>query len=312
MQATRCLVIASLAAGLFVASGAPVQAQHPVERTDWTVNTLRTEDQPIIPLFDGWYRNPDGTHQLCFGFKNLNTEEVLDIPLGPDNFIEPAEFDGGQPTHFMLSEPTEGYSKHWCVFSVNVPADFGTQWVQPRILGPDDEGIVWWTLRRNGQSFSSPGHLGSASYIVDEPAAFGRKTVAPVVRFVDPPAGPEEWGRNGDLTAGPVRVAVGQPLTLSVSVTTPDGYETGTKWHVGWGKHQGVGDVTFGELGERTIELEKADSLQTTPMPTIATTTATFSEPGDYLLRVQAIDGTGSFEFHCCWTNGYVEVTVTP
>ena len=70
--------------------------------------------------------------------------------------------------------------------------------------------------------------------------------------------------------------------------------------------------MTFGELGERTIELEKADSLQTTPMPTIATTTATFSEPGDYLLRVQAIDGTGSFEFYCCWTNGYVEVTVMP
>ena len=40
-------------------------------------------------------------------------------------------------------------------------------------------------------------------------------------------------------------------------------------------------------------------------------TTATFSEPGEYVVRVQSIYSTTSFEYHCCWTNGYIPVTVT-
>ena len=48
------------------------------------------------------------------------------------------------------------------------------------------------------------------------------------------------------------------------------------------------------------------------------TTTASFAAPGEYVLRVQAINDPGpsnptrGFEFHCCWTNGYVTVTVRP
>ena len=40
--------------------------------------------------------------------------------------------------------------------------------------------------------------------------------------------------------------------------------------------------------------------------------TATFSAPGEYLLRVQANDesGEGGGGFQCCWTNTYVKVTV--
>ena len=37
-----------------------------------------------------------------------------------------------------------------------------------------------------------------------------------------------------------------------------------------------------------------------------------FSEPGDYVLLVQSIETLrNSFEYHCCWTNGWVKVTVT-
>ena len=46
-------------------------------------------------------------------------------------------------------------------------------------------------------------------------------------------------------------------------------------------------------------------------------TTASFSQPGSYVVRVQAINDVESsrnptygFEFHCCWTNGYVRVEV--
>jgi hypothetical protein len=43
-----------------------------------------------------------------------------------------------------------------------------------------------------------------------------------------------------------------------------------------------------------------------------ATTTATFTVPGDYLLRLQSNDqtGDGGGGFQCCWSNAYVKVTV--
>jgi hypothetical protein len=45
-----------------------------------------------------------------------------------------------------------------------------------------------------------------------------------------------------------------------------------------------------------------------------ATTTATFSDPGDYVLHVVANDssGEGGRGFQCCWTNGQVKVSVKP
>ena len=70
---------------------------------------------------------------------------------------------------------------------------------------------------------------------------------------------------------------------------------------VAWTHHQGPGRVDF---AESEITVDKADGM--------ATTTASFTEPGDYLIRVQAIDNTAAFEFHCCWTNGYVPVRVVP
>ena len=36
----------------------------------------------------------------------------------------------------------------------------------------------------------------------------------------------------------------------------------------------------------------------------------TFSQPGDYVLLVQVLNG--SFSSQCCWTNAHAEVTVTP
>jgi hypothetical protein len=45
-----------------------------------------------------------------------------------------------------------------------------------------------------------------------------------------------------------------------------------------------------------------------------ATTTATFSEPGEYTLAVVANDysGDGGGGFQCCWSTGQVKVTVKP
>ncbi|MEE2963773.1 MAG: hypothetical protein VX427_06430 [Acidobacteriota bacterium] len=83
----------------------------------------------VAPFFDGWYRNPDGTVTLSFGYSNLNLTEIVEIPRGPDNFIAPAEFDGRQPTFFeppgaRAEEPPTRRRRNRGVFTVTVPADF--------------------------------------------------------------------------------------------------------------------------------------------------------------------------------------------
>ena len=83
--------------------------------------------EPIAPFFEGWYKNDDGTFTFSFGYFNLNTEEELDIPVGPDNFIEPAELDGDQPTHFTASP-----RRNQGVFQVTVPG-VPPSWVPPPV-----------------------------------------------------------------------------------------------------------------------------------------------------------------------------------
>ena len=93
----------------------------------------------VTPAYEGWYENADGTYSLSFGYYNRNTGEVLEIPLGPDNRIEPAGLAQNQPTRFE-----EG--RHWGTFAVRVPGDYGDQ-------------EVTWTLKMKGQTFMVPGHL---------------------------------------------------------------------------------------------------------------------------------------------------------
>jgi hypothetical protein len=297
---SRCTVVAAMAVALVVAHRAPAWAQVQ-EGTEWSVTPLRRAGQPVIPLFDGWYPNQDGSYNLCFGYYNLNTEEVIDVPLGPDNFIEPKQFDGVQPTHFRLSSDSLGYIRHWCVFSINVPASFGGRWDAPRILQKGEPGVIWWTLRVNGKEISVPGHLGALRYQLDEKVAEGRKNYAPIMRIE--PNGPEGFGRNG-MTTEVMRARVGQPLALTVTLKPQPNDPIAPEkevWRVGWDMHQGPGKVTF---NKQEIDLKEGNRT--------ATTEATFDKAGDYLLRVQAIDAPGSWEFHCCWTNGFVKVSVSP
>src|SRR5688572_29006049 len=58
----------------------------------------------VAPYFDGWFQNPDGRRTFSFGYLNRNTDtaSVVEIPIGPDNLIEPARFNGMQPEHFRV------------------------------------------------------------------------------------------------------------------------------------------------------------------------------------------------------------------
>ena len=76
--------------------------------------------QNISPAYEGWEENPDGSFNFLFGYMNRNWEEEVDFPVGADNSIGPGASDQGQPTHFQTSH-------QWGVFTIKVPADFGTK-----------------------------------------------------------------------------------------------------------------------------------------------------------------------------------------
>src|SRR5579871_6892127 len=76
--------------------------------------------QVVYPAYEGWEQNPDGSFNMLFGYMNGNWEEEPDVPVGPDNNIEPGGPDQGQPTHFFPR-------RNRFVLRVRVPKDFGTQ-----------------------------------------------------------------------------------------------------------------------------------------------------------------------------------------
>ena len=51
------------------------------------------------------------------GYLNRNFGQALDVPIGPNNRIEPGGPDMGQPTHFLPG-------RNWGMFTVPVPKDF--------------------------------------------------------------------------------------------------------------------------------------------------------------------------------------------
>lgn len=279
---TRGLLIGGFAAALFVATRIPVQAQRgaPPSR-DWplAIANILPSGQPVVPIFESWIPNPDGTIQFSFGYINLNSEEALDIPLGPDNFIEPRTFDGFQPTHFDVAPKGRArFGRHQSVFIVTVPKDL--------------KGDVVWTLRVRGQTYSSPARSTREEYGIEDLESLTEAPVASVLTFAA--SGMAGRGRNA-FVAGPIRAAAGKSVPLGVGIdllSRPSSIVT-------WYHHQGPGKVTF-DPKETVV---KADGE--------VKTTATFSQPGDYVVRVTALESLAALEQHCCYTNGYVKVTVT-
>ena len=291
----RLLVGGLVAAMLIGSPSLEAQLQRPL--TPLPANGLR-----VAPFFEGWYRNTDGTVTLSFGYSNLNLTELVEIPLGPDNFIAPAEFDGRQPTSFPApgarrddDDPPTRRERERGVFTVTVPAGFR-----------DD---VVWTLVNQERSFSVPGNAQSSAYQLQWPMAMGSQP--PLVRFS--PDGPAGRGPTG-LDAEPIRASVDTPLPLTVWIHDDSVREEeplavrrrradAAAMNVTWFKHAGPGLVVF---SPHTEPIEETEGM--------ATTTATFEEPGEYVIRVRA-DSFGRIDSsagnQCCWTNGYVKVTVT-
>src|SRR5215467_3563153 len=121
----------------------PQEPQTPTELAQVRFNS----GQDIVPYFEGWIRNPDGTFDLVFGYFNRNWKEELTIPAGTDNKVEPNGPDREQPTYFLPRR------QRW-IYRLRVPADFGNK-------------EVTWTITAHGHTETAYGSLLAAQEIND-------------------------------------------------------------------------------------------------------------------------------------------------
>lgn len=257
------------AIALWVVCGA--SAQGPPAPT-YIPQTKFARGQDVVPSFDGWIRNADGTFTLVFGYMNRNYEEELAIPAGADNKVEPGAPDQGQPTYFQPR-------RHAWVFRVNVPADFGNK-------------EIIWTITANGRSEKAYGHLYPSEEILERVI----QTHGNLSPGVDDP------NRPPSISLAPIPAAtVGSPVTLSAMVSddglpkppvpkitaaadTPKGQSnTATRPRLGlnvtWVEYRGPAKVHFEEAGPILVASGQA------------VTRAFFPQPGRYVLQATANDG---------------------
>jgi hypothetical protein len=255
----------------------------------------------VTGAFEGWFANKDGSRSFLVGYFNRNTTQELDVPIGPNNRIEPGGPDLGQPTHFL---PGRQYG----MFIVPVPKEFP----------PPDK--YTWTIVANGQSTSIPLRLNN-DYVVSPFIEIAVGNTPPVIRFDQ--AGSTIQGPIATVAQAASRTAsLSAPLPLTIWATDDMKYTSNTSAPmtkprppvtVTWSKYRGPGTVTFDKPKPEVEQLPSSGS-GAPPFSGKATTNVTFSEPGEYVLHVSANDysGDGGGGFQCCWTTGLVKVSVKP
>ena len=276
MSSRRCTAVAAAVAAVLAAAFPP----------DAPAQWAHDRGQNVVPSFEGWEANPDGTFNMVFGFFNRNCREVVHVPIGPDNHVEPGGPDRGQPTRFVPRRSE-------FVFKVPVPADFG------------DRELVWTlTVRgRTERAYASllPEYVLDRQITMMNEASYGQRfgesdNQYPVVEL----DGPAER-----------TVAVGEPLELTARVSDdglpvprPDRRHL-ARLMAGWLVYRGNdAHVTFDppqfnpDLRRRAGASPLCQGIE--PVPEWAatllspdgelSTTATFSRPGTYVLRALAHD----------------------
>jgi hypothetical protein len=202
MRANRIAVATLAAVGTFVLGGvvgigqqAPTPGSNPAQGSQATVAAplpLGYVGEAIYPSFEGWGPAKNGQNYILIGYYNRNKDQTIDIPIGPNNHIDPGGPDLLQPTHF---EP----GRAWGVFALPVPKEFGTK-------------KYTWTLVANGKS-AVVQYWINPPYWVDFYKNAAKGNTPPVIKFSE--NGPE-------LTGPPLGIAlnltatVNQPLTLKL------------------------------------------------------------------------------------------------
>jgi hypothetical protein len=235
--------------------------------------TKFSRGQDVVPSFDGWIRNADGTFTMVFGYMNRNYEEELAIPAGPDNQMSPGVADQGQATYFLPR-------RHAWVVRVKVPADWGTK-------------ELVWTINAHDRIEKAYGSLKADEEI--------RERLIMTHGGLNP--GLDDPNQPPAINIAPAeKAAVGSPTTLTALVTDdglpkprapkvlpasePGRAQTNTSnnrpklgLNVTWMQYRGPAKVTF----ETVDPILVADGK--------AVTRALFSMPGTYVLRATANDG---------------------
>jgi hypothetical protein len=315
------LVLTAVTAAGLLLTVAPGDVAAQVDRRDVPVAAQPQQrfdsGQDIQPIYEGWVRNADGTYTFHFGYLNRNYREQPHVQIGANNFLSPGPADQGQPTYFYPR--TQRYQ-----FSVTVPAtwdldreliwelthngstQYAYAWLQPE-WEIDRKNIVSILNLQRGRSNDEL--LADAAPDVEVTTAHAGVrlpgTAFLTAQVIDDGLPPELPDRPRPAREPSLQRPDGAP-------DLPDNIPHYTKamparnglsvyWHV----YRGPADVDFELAGES----EGFDSWQvgyegdgrTTGT---FTTTATFSQPGHYLLRATASDGL-------LLTSADIEVVVT-
>jgi len=271
--------------------------------------------QNVSPGFEGWEQNADGSYNFLFGYMNRNWEEELDVPVGPDNSVEPGGPDQGQPTHFLPR-------RNRFIFKVRVPKDWGTK-------------EMIWTLTTQGKTEKAYATLRLDSMVDDvvkasETGALGagtsspevRANKAPVVRlegarqrtvrvgeplplvaYVTDDGVPKQRSIGLDQTSAAVRREEAEGRRVTNPMMVPPRQATVGKrvgLHLSWFVYRGAGRVSFDPPQIKVWEDTRTGSyspwapLFSVPPPPKDgkwVARAAFDEPGTYVLRARADDG---------------------
>jgi hypothetical protein len=329
MRLNRFAAVTLMVTAVFVIT---TQAQQrPNVPSGVLLEPLGTTGEAVYPAFEGFGPLKDGTTTLLVGYFNRN-KEAVDVPIGPDNRIEPGGPDFGQPTHFLSG-------RQWGMFAITVPKDFGTK-------------RLTWTLTVNGNT-STVSFWTNPQYWIDFYKNTANGNEPPRIKFS--PTGPELIGPPREKFVQTLSATVGTPLDLTAwaadqpptivfesggggagaarATAKPPANEPmpaiiGGRVIAGgpaaaggaaaaaaarrgdiqilWRKYRGPGKVT---IANETINLENGGDAKKFVE---AKTTATFSEPGTYWLRAQVNDssGNGGGGDQCCWTTAHIVVNV--
>jgi hypothetical protein len=287
--------------------------------------------QNASPAYEGWETDAAGNRYFLFGYMNRNWEEEIDVPVGPDNSIEPGGPDQGQPTRFYPR-------RNRFVFRVPVPKDFG-----------DKEMI--WTLTIRGKTEKAWASLKTDYFIDDvvkasETGALGAGASSPEIRANRPPVvtidgakqrtartgepvmlraivtddgvpKPRSQGGVGSGVRASTQLRPGESAASQV-VTTPGGASVDRMYvpprrntvgktvglHLSWivyrGPGVGIGNVRFDPAQVKVWEDTRTGANSpwaplwvAPPVPADGKYLAevTFDRPGTYLLKAVADDG---------------------
>ena len=308
MKTAQRILTGAFVAGLAGLVSLSASAQLPENLRDFPLATRGASGESVAPMFNGWIKNEDDSVTLIFGFANQNREAIIDVPLGPNNKIEPAKYDGMQPTHFPVYQ-RRGFVgiQERGTFAVTLPPE-------------EADTTVTWTLTSGGNTWSVPGRTTSTAYEMSNgERALG--TMKPAIKFS--PSGPEATGVAG-IYAERINTTVGTPVTLTayvqdrgVRAAYPENeqfyYPVGTEWIL----HQGPAVPEFSEAAitgaDRQNRGGESAEVSATSWEEV-TTQATFPEPGDYIVRLRVdnfLAPDSKFDNVCCWSNAYVPVTVS-